>query len=79
MRANPRTRSECELANMLAVSALVAAAALKRCESRGTHARSDHPERDDAQWCRHIYLCRDADGRIKTTLGELRTPTDLAA
>ena len=35
--------------NMLATATLIAAAALTRTESRGSHSRSDHPEADPAQ------------------------------
>lgn len=44
-----------ELQNMLLVSQLMIAAALKRQESRGTHLRGDFPETDPA-WARHIEI-----------------------
>ncbi len=44
-----------ELQNMLTVARLMVAAALARNESRGTHFRSDYPQRDDARWGqRHV-------------------------
>ncbi|MCS6864398.1 MAG: L-aspartate oxidase [Gemmataceae bacterium] len=44
-----------ELQNMLTVARLMVAAALTREESRGTHFRSDYPQRDDARWGqRHV-------------------------
>jgi len=39
-----------ELQNMLLLARLVVAAAARREESRGTHERTDFPERDDARW-----------------------------
>jgi L-aspartate oxidase len=69
-------RARCELANMLTVAALVATAADARAESRGTHWRDDHPQRDDATFCRRIFLERLADGAIGTTLGPLHMATD---
>jgi L-aspartate oxidase len=69
-------RTRCELANMLTVAALVAEAALARGESRGTHFRDDHPTRDDAAFCRRIFLQRGTDGAIRTELGPLTPPTD---
>ena len=69
-------RATCELANMLTVAALVAEACLAREESRGTHFRDDHPERNDAGFCRRIFLERDAHGSIRTTLGPLLPPSD---
>jgi L-aspartate oxidase len=43
-----------DLQNMLTLARLVAASARERTESRGTHFRTDHPERDDTRWQRHI-------------------------
>src|SRR5581483_17108 len=42
-----------ELQNMLTVAWLIASRALAREESRGTHHRLDHPERDDARFQQH--------------------------
>lgn len=64
---------------MLTVAALVAEGALARAESRGTHFRSDRPERDDAGFCRRIYLDRTEHGTVRTTLGPLHPPTDRPA
>jgi L-aspartate oxidase len=47
-----------ELQNLLTVAQLMIKAALLRNESRGTHYRSDFPNRDDAHWgLRHISTC----------------------
>ncbi len=77
VRAPLLDRRACELANMLTVAALVAEASLRRQESRGTHFRSDFPARDDAGFCRRIFLDRTPDGAIGTVLGESTAPTDL--
>jgi L-aspartate oxidase len=69
-------RANCELANMLTTAALVAEAALARAESRGTHFRDDFPQRDDANFCRRIFLQRSPDGTIATTRGPLHPATD---
>jgi L-aspartate oxidase len=76
VRAPLRDRRACELANMLTVAAMVAESALVRTESRGTHFRSDFPERDDARYCRSIFLERTGDGGIRAELGPSRSPTD---
>jgi L-aspartate oxidase len=45
-----------ELQNILTVALLIARQALLRQESRGTHFRTDFPERDDAKWRRHSTI-----------------------
>ena len=75
-RAPLRDPRVCQLANMLTVAALVTGAALTRRESRGTHFRSDFPNRDDDGFCRGILLERAGDGGIRATLGPVRAPTD---
>ena len=42
-----------ELRNMLDLAETVAAGALVREESRGSHTRTDFPTRDDINWHRH--------------------------
>lgn len=42
-----------ELEGMLDVALATAAGALSRRESRGSHARTDYTERDDATWLKH--------------------------
>ncbi len=44
-----------DVRNLLTAARLTATAALHRCESRGSHARSDFPDRDDARWLVHIH------------------------
>jgi len=53
----PGQRAEHELSNMALVGQLIAAAALRREESRGAHYRSDFPAEDEA-WRRHIVFRR---------------------
>src|SRR5439155_1449329 len=43
-----------ELQNLLTLARLMIWSALQRTESRGTHYRSDYPERNDAQWVRRV-------------------------
>ncbi len=50
-RANLYGRAGFELENLLLLGSLVVAAALRREESRGTHARLDFPELDDVRCC----------------------------
>lgn len=50
-----------ELAGLLWLSEITALGALKRRESRGSHFRTDFPNRDDARWLRHTVARRDGD------------------
>ncbi len=43
----------------------LAAGALARQESRGAQARTDYPERDDANWLKHTLAWRQPDGTPK--------------
>jgi len=52
----PLCRSGLETLNMLTVACLVARAAAIRTESRGSHFRTDFPERDDRIWMHHSRL-----------------------
>ncbi len=63
-----RTRRGWELQNLLTVARLMIWSALQRTESRGTHYRSDFPERDDANWARHVACpakLEDRPGRTR--------------
>ena len=48
-----------ELQNMLTVSRIIIAAALRRQESRGVHHRSDFPKQNDSNWQQRYGLQRD--------------------
>ncbi|MEV7614696.1 L-aspartate oxidase [Streptomyces sp. NPDC089799] len=45
-----------EATNLLCVSRVLVAAALRREETRGCHWREDHPDRDDPAWRRHLVV-----------------------
>ncbi len=76
LRAAQADRRVYELSNMLTVAALVTEGACLRAESRGTHFRDDRPQRDDAAFCRRIFLQRAPDGQIQSELGARFAPTD---
>ena len=49
-----------ELDNLIAVACATAVSAMTREESRGAHSREDFPNRDDANWLKHI-ICNSKD------------------
>lgn len=48
-----------ELKNMLLLAKLIIKSAIKRKESRGSHFRTDYPERNDKKWKKHIVVKRE--------------------
>jgi succinate dehydrogenase / fumarate reductase, flavoprotein subunit len=57
-----------ELQNLMLQAVATMHSAAYRTESRGAHAREDHPQRDDESWLKHT-LCWVAE-RHEATLGE---------
>jgi succinate dehydrogenase/fumarate reductase flavoprotein subunit len=51
-----------ETDHLLAFSELIVAGALARTESRGAHARTDFPKRDDEDWLKHTLAHLAAPG-----------------
>ncbi len=54
-----------EQRNLLDVAAVIIQAATMRTESRGSHYRSDYPERDDANWLSNIVVRRDGQHNLE--------------
>ncbi len=52
-----------ELENLMLQAVATINSALYRTESRGAHARDDHPERDDENWLKHTLCWVDAEHR----------------
>ncbi len=50
-----------ELGYLLDISLAIVESALARKESRGGHARDDHPKRDDQAWLKHTLARLDGD------------------
>ena len=52
-----------ECRSALRVAGWILEAALKRCESRGSHFREDFPQQDDAQWLGHLQVFQGSTGK----------------
>ncbi|WP_443065849.1 L-aspartate oxidase [Streptomyces sp. NBC_00503] len=63
-----------EATNLLCVARVLVAAAQRRAETRGCHWREDHPDRDDADWRRHLVVRLSAAERRALVV----TPTESA-
>lgn len=51
-----------ELEGMLHLAEVIVEGALTRKESRGSHFREDHPDRDDEHWLRHTLAYKTPEG-----------------
>jgi succinate dehydrogenase / fumarate reductase flavoprotein subunit len=56
-----------ELGFMLDCADATLVSAIHRTESRGAQYRTDFPERNDADWLKHINLTLDSDGQVHIT------------
>lgn len=66
---------EIETRNLLVNAALMASAAIAREESRGTHFRSDRPQRDDEHWRGHTVWRRGAEPWFEPLRGAETIPS----
>ena len=66
------TDTSMELVNMLTVARLATFGALERTESRGTHYRTDHPDRDDVDWQAHLEQVPIREGGAGVARVDLR-------
>jgi succinate dehydrogenase / fumarate reductase flavoprotein subunit len=56
-----------ELGYLLECGDAIIRSALVRQESRGAHTRTDFPERNDAEWLKHILLTRRGEGESEVS------------
>jgi succinate dehydrogenase / fumarate reductase flavoprotein subunit len=59
-----------DLESLIDLGEIVVRGALARQESRGSHSRTDFPERDDTQWLKHTMAER-VDGAIQLSYSEV--------
>jgi L-aspartate oxidase len=51
-----------QVTNLVTLALALVASARLRTETRGSHWREDHPERDDERWAGHVDVRLDGDG-----------------
>jgi succinate dehydrogenase / fumarate reductase flavoprotein subunit len=61
-RFNTDVLAALETRHLLTFSEIIICGALARQESRGAHARTDFPQRDDEHWLKHTMAKRGEDG-----------------
>ncbi len=59
---NTELTSALELSYMLDLAEAIVHSARERRESRGSHQRTDHPQRDDERFLRHSLAYRGPEG-----------------
>jgi len=59
---NTEITAAIELAYMLDVAEAIVHSALSRTESRGSHQRTDYPERDDERFLTHSLAYKEENG-----------------
>jgi succinate dehydrogenase / fumarate reductase flavoprotein subunit len=64
-----------EFDNLIAQAVVTMHSAANRTESRGAHAREDHPERDDKNWMKHTLAWLDRNGKVTTDYRPVHTYT----
>ncbi|MCK4693458.1 MAG: FAD-binding protein, partial [Anaerolineales bacterium] len=60
-RFNTDVLAALETEHLLTFCEVILAGALARTESRGAHARTDYPKRDDENWLKHTMARKNAD------------------
>jgi succinate dehydrogenase / fumarate reductase flavoprotein subunit len=64
-----------EFDNLIAQAVVTMHSAANRAESRGAHAREDHPERDDKNWMKHTLTWLDRNGKVTIDYRPVHTYT----
>ncbi len=64
-----------EFDNLIAQAVVTMDSAKNRTESRGAHAREDHPDRDDKTWMKHTLSWLDPNGKVTIDYRPVHTYT----
>ena len=64
---NPSWNEALDLGNQLVVAQVIVQSAALREETRGAHARSDFPDRDDSEWLKYLVARQADDGTVTIT------------
>jgi succinate dehydrogenase / fumarate reductase, flavoprotein subunit len=64
-----------EFDNLIAQAVVTMDSAQNRTESRGAHAREDHPDRDDKSWMKHTLAWLSANGKVTIDYRPVHTYT----
>jgi succinate dehydrogenase / fumarate reductase flavoprotein subunit len=67
--------SALELSNLAEQAVVIAHSACERPESRGAHAREDHPKRDDVNWLKHTCAWKDENWNVSFGYRPVRLDT----
>ncbi len=70
-RFNTDVLAALETKHLLTFSEVIVAGALNRTESRGAHARTDYPKRDDEAWMKHTIAHKSEDGTPRLSYKEV--------
>ncbi|MGH7661743.1 MAG: succinate dehydrogenase/fumarate reductase flavoprotein subunit, partial [Vulcanimicrobiaceae bacterium] len=68
-----------DVRNLVTVARLTARSAMHRTETRGSHARSDYPKRDDSRWLVNIHQQRDNVFEVPVALTRVRPESAVPA
>ena len=64
---NTNLQQTLEFLNLLEVAETIVLGAIERKESRGAHARTDYPKRDDDNFLKHSVIRKKEDGSLEIT------------
>lgn len=76
---NLRWQQTLDVRNLVTVARLTTRSALHRAESRGSHARSDFPERNDARWLVNVHMQGERVFEVPVSLTRIKPDLSVPA